>query len=213
MKDELSKVSIPILRRMPTYHHLLKALMDEGVTTVSSTFISEALKIDSITVRKDLAMTGVAGKPKIGFFVPKLIKSIEEFLGWNNLGDAVIAGCGSLGSALMRNKRFEEFGFQLVAGFDIDDALTGSLIGGRKVFHIDKMSDLIKRLHIRIGIIAVPENAAQDVADIMVEAGIKGIWNFAAFAIKVPDEVIVQQENLLGSLGILIKKVNAFSRI
>ena len=211
MKDELKKVSLPVLRRMPTYHHLLKSLMKEGVTTVSSTYIADCLKLDSITVRKDLAMTGVTGKPKVGFFVPRLIKAIEEFLGWNNLGDAVVAGCGPMGRALMQYKRFNEYGFEIVAGFDVDTHKIGTLIGGKKVFDVKKMTDLITRLRVKIGIITVPPDEAQKIADMMVNAGITGIWNFSAAAIKVPDSVVVQQENLLGSLGILINKVNAFT--
>ena len=205
MQQTIRTFSAPLIRRLPEYHSYLESVQVQGLSTISSTAIAQHLNIDPIVVRKDLEAVGAVGRPKIGFVVADLIQAIHTYMGWGNLDELVIAGCGSLGSALIGYSGFEKRGFRIVAGFDRDPDKNGREINGVMVFPIKKMVNLVKRLHVEIGIIAVPAEAAQEVADMMVEAGVKGLWNFSPCALKVPRSVVVQQEDLIASLVILQK--------
>lgn len=205
MPQTIRTFSAPLIRRLPEYHSYLESALSQGLTTISSTAIAAHLNIDPIVVRKDCEAIGAVGRPRIGFDISTLISAIYEYMGWGNLDELIIVGCGSLGSALIRYNGFEKRGFRIIAGFDLDPDKTGKNINGVSVLPISKMVNLVKRLHIEIGIIAVPLEMAQEVADMMVEAGIKGIWNFSPCALKVPKNVIVQQEDLITSLVILQK--------
>jgi redox-sensing transcriptional repressor len=191
------------LRRLPIYHHLLQAMLLTGVPNVSCTTIASALDLDSTQVRKDIEATGIVGKPKVGYPLVVLARWIEQFLGWNNTNQAVLAGAGSLGSALLGYERFRQLGFNLVAAFDTDNSKVGQSIAGKEVLHLDNLVDLARRMHIHLGVIATPSVAAQKVADLMVEGGIRAIWNFAPVHLRVPEFVILQNEDLYHSLASL----------
>lgn len=201
-------VSIEMIRRLPRYHDVISNSMKNGTETISSSVIAEHLNLESILVRKDLEQVGAQGKPRIGFATKDLIRRIEEFLGWGSLDNIVLVGCGSLGSALLGYKGFARAGFDIVAGFDADPVKTGGTIHGKKVFPMSKFCNLCSRMHIELGIISVPAEHAQAVADVMVMSGIRGIWNFSAAALKVPKTVIVHQEDIAASLVIMIRKLN-----
>jgi len=201
------RFSIPTIRRLPGYYAFLEHAAAKGIMAISSATIAGHLNIDPIMVRKDLDSIGAAGRPKIGFNVAELLAVIKEFMGWGRLDELIIAGCGDLGAALMGYKGFPRRGFRIVAGFDRDPALEGKTIHGIQVFPMEKMANLIARLHIEIGLIAVPAEAAQQVADQMITGGVRGIWNFSSAALKVPKRVLVQQEDLTASLVILQKNL------
>ena len=191
------------LRRLPLYHHLLQAMLLTGVPNVSCTVIAAALNLDSTQVRKDMEATGIVGKPKVGYSLVVLASWIENFLGWNNTNDAFLVGAGSLGSALLGYEKFRQLGFNLVAAFDTDPGKVGRSIAGNQVLHLDNLVDLASRMHIHLGVIATPSDAAQTVANLMVEGGIRAIWNFAPVHLRVPDFVILQNEDLYDSLASL----------
>jgi redox-sensing transcriptional repressor len=136
-----------------------------------------------------------------------LIGIIEDFLGWNNTTDAYVVGVGNLGAALLGYGGFNECGLNIVAGFDVNEQKIDREIGGKKILNISKLPDMIKRMGIKIGILTVPASAAQEIADIMIKAGIHAIWNFSPVKIAVPSDVIVQHENLASTLGVLSKKL------
>lgn len=205
MNQPIRKFSAPLIRRLPEYHAYIETIQKQGQRTISSTAIASHLNIDPIVVRKDLESIGAVGRPKVGFVVEELISVIHGFMGWGKLDELILAGCGSLGSALIGYNGFIKRGFKIVAGFDVDPALDGTTINDVSIFPLDKLVNLTRRLHIEIGIIAVPAEAAQPVADLMVDAGIRGIWNFSPAALKVPREVMVQQEDLISSLVVLQK--------
>lgn len=208
MTDEkLIKYSAPVLRRLPMYHHFLQALKAEGRETISATVIADHFNLENIIVRKDLAVTGSVGKPKLGFEIAGLIRTIEEYLGWNKLNQSILVGCGHLGTALLGYEGFSQNGFAIVAAFDSDPALIGTEVHGKPVLPLEKLVNLIKRMHIEIGILAVPSVEAQQVAEMMVEGGIRGIWNFAPCGLNVPRDVVVMQQSLAGSLAVLVKQV------
>lgn len=198
----------PTLRRLPIYYQYLKKMMAEkGSEYVSSTQIGSDLNILPIQVRKDLQVTEAAGKPKLGYDVAELIRTIEAFLGWNNTTDGYLVGVGNLGSALLGYRGFKEYGLNLIAAFDADAGKVGTEIHGTTVFHVSKLPNMIKRMGIKIGVLTVPEKSAQPLADSMVKAGIRAIWNFSPAKINVPLHVIVQHENLASSLVVLSKKL------
>lgn len=195
------------LRRLPLYYRLGQQLLAAGIGNVSSSVIGRDLSLDPTQVRKDLEAIGLAGKPKVGFGVADLLRGIETFLGWNRPKEAVLAGAGSLGSALLRYDRFKEYGITIVAAFDTDPHKIGVPIGGKEVFLLDSLPGRTLRMGTQLGIIATPPAAAQRVADLMVEGGIRAIWNFAPVHLRVPESVVLQNEDLCHSLASLSLKL------
>jgi redox-sensing transcriptional repressor len=193
----------PTLRRLPLYYHYLSTLAATDTQFVSSLTIGTDLDLDATQVRKDLAVTGIEGKPKIGYEVAILIAVIEEFLGWNNINSAFLAGAGHLGMALLNYPQFKNHGLSIVAAFDIDPRKIGQKVYGKKILPLDRLSNLSNRMGVKLGIITVPAGDAQAVADLMIEGGIKAIWNFAPVSLKVPADVIVRNEELYYSLAAL----------
>lgn len=206
--DIIKAIPEPTLRRLPVYHQYLKKVHAGGQTNfISCTQIGEDLDILPIQVRKDLQIADAVGKPKLGYGVGELIGVIESFLGWNNRTDAYLVGAGNLGAALLGYQGFREHGLNIVAAFDVDEQKIGAEINGKKVLSVAKLPDMIKRMGIGIGILTVPGSAAQDLANLMVNAGIRAIWNFSPVKITVPPHIIVQHENLAASLVVLSKKI------
>ena len=203
VEDLIRPVSLPTVRRLPAYLRFLYALQARGREVVSCTHIAEELGLVSIQVRKDLAAIGIVGKPKIGYQLPALITAIRDFLGQNNTSDAFLVGAGCLGGALLGYDGFREYGLNLVAGFDINPAKIGTQIHGHEIFALEKLPDLAERMHILIGILAVPAAAAQDAANLMVLSGLRAIWNYTPVKLEVPDIVIVEDVKLAASLAVL----------
>ena len=203
MFDRRKPIPLPSLKRLPTYHHYLKDVQEKGLIYISCTLIGKDLKLDPTQVRKDLEATEIVGKPKVGYPVVDLIGAIETFLGWNNTNEAFIVGAGHLGSALLGYERFKNTGLNIVAAFDTEPARIGTQIRGKEVLPLERLVDLAQRMSIHIGIITVPASAAQKVADLMVEGGIKAIWNFAPVHLRLRDDIIVQNEDLYNSLASL----------
>ncbi|MBI9103310.1 MAG: redox-sensing transcriptional repressor Rex [Spirochaetales bacterium] len=206
-KDKIAP--LPTIRRIPSYLRLLYEYRKEGREWISATDIAERLSLKPIQVRKDMAFTGITGKPKKGFVVSDLIDSIRGFLGWDMMSDTVIVGSGALGSALIGYSGFSEHGLNIIGAFDNDEAKIGSLIHGHKVYDLKDIASVIKDNDVTIGIITVPAQAAQSVADKLVEAGIKGIWNFSPVKLRVPECVIVEKEDLSSGLAVLSVKLGA----
>ena len=206
---EPQKISVPVLRRLPLYYFFLKELSKTGEDVVSAARIAEHFRFDAIKVRKDLAHTGVVGKPKVGFVVGDLLKAIEHFLGWADMDEAFLVGCGDLGSALLGYEGFANYGIDILAGFDVDPAKVGTRVHDKIILPLDKLTSLCQRMHIKIAVLTVPASAAQEVVDMLVAGGVKGIWNFSPAALRVPEDVVVQQHSMAGALAILMKKVRA----
>jgi len=198
---------LPTIKRLPTYLHILKRLQTEGEEFVSTTALINELDFKPILVRKDLVLMGIPGKPRTGYCLIDLIQAIERFLGWNNTDEAFLVGTGALGSALIGHKPFEENGLKIVAGFDVDPERVGKTIHGKKIFHISKLKELAQRMNVKVGIITVPWQSAQEVADALIDAGIVGIWNFSMLKLKTPPEVICHNENLSGGLAVFSVKL------
>jgi redox-sensing transcriptional repressor len=197
------------LRRLPIYYRSLQEMMTAGIAQVSCADLARVLGLDPTQVRKDIEMTGIVGKPRVGYALGDLVKWIENFLGWNRPKEAVLAGAGSLGSALLGYEKFRRHGMQIVAAFDIDPEKIGQRIHGREVQPLMFLPDFVRQTQTLVGVIAVPPAAAQSVTDLMVSGGIRAIWNFAPAHIQVPQRVILQNEDLYHSLASLSFKLES----
>lgn len=206
----MQPISIPLttLKRLPLYVKYLKSLPQSGALNITATAIAEALELNSVQVRKDLALVSSGGRPRIGYITEDLILDIEQFLGYGDTRSAVLVGAGNLGKALLSYKGFSQYGLDIVAAFDTDPSITGTILHGTKVLQSEKLFDLCKRMNIRIGIITVPESEAQGVCDTLVQGGVLAIWNFAPVKLRVPDNVLVLNENMASSLAVLSKHLN-----
>ncbi len=212
MADTKSTREFPViaeasLRRLPVYHRVLQELASSGAPYVSCSQIARVLNLDPTQVRKDIENTGMVGKPKVGYPLPELIRWVEDFLGWNNAKEAFLVGAGSLGRALIGYERFRKFGLNIVTAFDTDPYKVGQQIHGKEILPLERLPALARRMRINLGVIATPAPAAQNVADLMVEGGIRAIWNFAPLHLRVPESVIVQNEDLYHSLASLSFKL------
>ncbi len=188
------------LGRLPEYRNLLKSLPGDGQDHISATAIAKMLHLGEVQVRKDLNAVSGGGKPKIGYVREELLQRIEEVLTWDGQSAAVLVGAGRLGNALLEYDGFETYGVKILAGFDRDE----QVIRPGRSKHLLPMSQFdafCQTNAIRIGIITVGKESAQEVCDRMVQNGITALWNFAPCALKVPAGVFVKQEQLALSLA------------
>jgi redox-sensing transcriptional repressor len=196
----------PTLRRLPRYYHYLLRVQGTGQEIISATQMAEDLGIHHTQVRKDLAATGSQGKPKVGHRVGDLLVNIESFLNWNNFSEAFLVGAGNLGSALL-GYNFEKAGIRIVTAFDSSPAKIGHPVHGIDVQPLAKFEELARDRHVAIGILTVPADRAQAIAELMVRSGIQAIWNFAPITLAVPEEIIVENVELYASLAIFSRKL------
>ncbi|MDR1626484.1 MAG: redox-sensing transcriptional repressor Rex [Spirochaetia bacterium] len=195
-------VPAPSVRRLPMYLNVIRDFRKKGARYISSSSIARVLDLKSIQVRKDLAVTGIFGKPKKGYPTASLMDAIERFLGWDKPRDAVLVGVGNLGRALLGYPAFSWYALNIVAAFDSDPQKIGASVHGMKIGNARTLAARIRNLGIKIAILTVPPNQAQETADILAGAGVEGIWNFTGAKLAVPDHVIVQKEDL--SLGFVM---------
>jgi len=198
----------PSLRRLAKYLDLLYKLQKDGQNTISSTQIGSEMSSDPTQVRKDIEYTGIVGKPKTGYVIQELIYAIETFFNWNNVTDAFLVGAGNLGRAILGYEHFKKYGLNIVTAFDVSPDLIGTEISNIPILDYDKLTNLAQRMKIHIGVITTPVECAQDVADKMVEGGIKAIWNFAPVHLKVPEGIIIEHTHLTQSLAVLTKNLH-----
>ena len=156
-----------------------------------------------IQVRKDLASISAGGKPKVGYLVGDLIDRLEESLGYRVRKAAVLFGAGKLGQALLGYSGFRDYGFEIVAAFDTDERLVGKKRQGKPVLSLKEFPNYCREAKIKIGIITVPQDQAQSVCDLMVQNGIRAIWNFSPTYLNAPQDVLVRYENMALSLAYL----------
>ena len=199
--------SIPkaTLGRLPQYLEYLRSL-PEIRRTISATAIAGALSLGDVQVRKDLAAVSCAGKTKIGYETEKLITDIESHLGYERLTNAVLVGAGKLGRALLDYDGFEDFGVKIVAGFDCNE--TAIKKGAKYILPIKDIGAYCREHDVKLGIITVGQGSAQDVCDKLVESGIEAILNFAPVTLKVPNGILLKQENLALSLAYLNNQIS-----
>lgn len=199
---EQKKISKSVLKRLPGYLAYLKGMPDGAPSHISATALANVLGMGEVQVRKDLAMVSDGGRPKIGYLRESLIDDIEQFLGYDNTTDAVLIGAGKLGQALMGYTGFDEYGLNILAAFDARPQMERT-DEGKPVYSITKLEQFCRTNKVLMGIITVPAEAAQEVADLLIAGGIKAIWNFAPVHLDVPANILVQNENMATSLAVL----------
>ena len=194
---------VPSVQRLPVYLRFLKELRLLGEENISCTKIADELGQLSVQVRKDLAITGIAGRPKVGYKVDDLVAAIESFLGWDKEMRAFLVGAGSLGSAILGYCGFTRFGLHVVAAFDTDQDKVGKPIHHCPVHHLDELPGMGSNEKIDIGILTVPSGAAQSVADRLVDVGVRGIWNYTPIRLILPAHIVCEQVKLSASFAVL----------
>ena len=199
---EKTKISKSVLKRLPGYLAYLKNMPENAPTHISATALANAIGMGEVQVRKDLAMVSDGGRPKIGYQRESLIDDIEQFLGYDNTTDAVLIGAGKLGQALMGYKGFDEYGLNILAAFDANPKMERTE-EGKPIYPISKLTQYCRSHKVLMGIITVPAESAQEVADQLIAGGIKAIWNFAPAHLDVPSNILVQYENMATSLAVL----------
>ncbi|MGL6195962.1 MAG: redox-sensing transcriptional repressor Rex [Thermoguttaceae bacterium] len=198
---------LPSIQRLPVYLRFLKELRDKGEMSVSCTQIADEFGQLSVQVRKDLSITGIIGRPKVGYKIAELIESIEEFLGWNRRTVACLVGAGSLGSAILGYSGFSQLGLDIVCAFDADKSKIGKKIHERPVYDFSKLADFAEEFKFEMGIITCPAPAAQDVANALVASGVRAIWNYTPVRLELPDNVICEDVKLSASLAVLSSRM------
>ena len=193
-------ISKATIDRLPLYFRTLRLAQDEGIDVISSDELGRRLGITPEQIRKDLASFGQFGKKGVGYYVNELKRNVGSILGLDNHWNLAIVGIGHLGAALANYQNFVTLGFNLVALFDQDPKVIGTVQNHVKVEAIDDLSRIVRERNVQIGIIAVPAAFAQDVADRLVAAGVKGIWNFAPIKMQVPETMHIVNEDL--SIGL-----------
>ncbi len=201
-------ISKATLARMPLYLHFLQEEDSKGAEYISSTVIAQNISVSSVLVRKDLALvSSEAGRPRLGFAISRLIVDIEKFLGYDNLSDAIIVGAGGLGRAFLCYEGFKNNGLNIVAAFDISQKLIGTRVAEKEILPLSALKAFVREHKIKIGVITVPKVAAQEVLNVMVDAGIQAVWNFAPAPLRVPKGIILKTEDLAASLAMLAGKL------
>lgn len=206
--ERLAKIPVASLKRLPLYLSILQNLNISGEEYISSGKIAELANENASVVKKDLSfIISKEGKPKLGYEINRLISDIESVLGFQDAQKAIIVGVGKLGSALFHYQGFEKYNLQIVYGFDNNKSIINTKFNEKPIFDISMLSEKLKNSNIKIGIITTPVQFAQEIANILVENGIKAIWNFTSANLKLPANVVVKNENLATSLAILSKQL------
>jgi redox-sensing transcriptional repressor len=185
-----------VSQRLSLYLRFLEGLESGQKETVSSSQLARSLDLTAAQVRRDLAYFGQFGFPGVGYKVPILVREIRRILGTDRTWQVALVGAGNLGTALIRYRGFRKQGFEIAAVFDADGKLEGKVISGLTIKNVKDLAKTIREMGIRIAILAVPAEAADDAAKRCVEAGVRGILNFAPTRLNVPDSVVVHPVDL-----------------
>ena len=208
---EQKEISKAVLKRLPVYLAYLKSLPQDATAHISATALANALGMGEVQVRKDLALVSNGGRPKVGYLRERLMEDIEQFLGYDNNTDAVLVGAGKLGQALCDYSGFDTYGLHILAAFDVSPSAesTGS---GKPILPIERLESFCRTNKVRMGIITVPTDQAQQVCQNLIDCGIRAIWNFAPTHLDVPENILVQNENMATSLAVLSMHLQAQSK-
>lgn len=202
-----SKIPEPALRRLPWYLSYVKLLKSQGESIVSSTQIAKKIDVSASQIAKDLSYVNVNGKTRVGYDIDDLISVLETFLGFTKTHKAIVFGVGSLGAALLSDSGLEQYGLKIMAGFDVKTSLVNRKVHNIPVFHTREFFERNETIKAEIGILTVPPGYAQEVSEYMIRGGIKGIWNFTPFRIRVPEGVVLQNTSLYAHLAVMFNRL------
>ena len=196
-----TKVSTAVIRRLPRYYRHLSELQRAGVTRISSNALGKSMGLTASQIRQDLFCFGEFGQQGYGYKVESLKDEIGEILGINRGHTLIVVGAGNLGRAVIENFRFSGNGFQVLAAFDIDEAVVGTTIAEIPVYHARDLESFLKEHPVNVGMLTVPISAAQEMGDRLVAGGVQGIWNFTNYEINCASEhVVVESVHFSDSL-------------
>lgn len=201
------KVPEPTLRRLPWYLSVCRLLKTRGEQYVSSTRLSKETNIVASQIAKDLSCVNIVGRTRVGYDIDNLLQVLEDFLGFTRMHKAFLFGTGRLGTALLNDSGLKQFGLEIVAAFDVSRHIVGHNVSGIPVHHISELEKQMRRHNVRIGVLTVPIESAQEVADKMVVWGVKAIWNFTPLRIRVPDNIVVQNTSLYAHLSLMFNRL------
>ncbi|MCM3761084.1 redox-sensing transcriptional repressor Rex [Alkalihalobacillus oceani] len=203
MKSEQMKIPQATAKRLPLYYRFLENLQASGKQRVSSTELSEAVKVDSATIRRDFSYFGALGKKGYGYNVNYLLSFFRKTLDQDELTKVILVGVGNLGTAFLNYNFSKNNNTEIVMAFDVDQEKVGKDIGGVTIYHLEQLTELIDP-EVTVAILTVPAFAAQKIADQLVQSGIKGILNFTPARLDVPEEVRVHHIDLSVELQALV---------
>jgi len=196
-----SKVSTAVIRRLPRYYRQLTELQNAGVVRISSSALGKSMGLTASQIRQDLFCFGGFGQQGYGYKVESLRDEVGEILGISKGHTLVVIGSGNLGKTLIRNFKFEHYGFQLMAAFDVNEQSVGTSIAGVPVYHIDDLEGFLQKNPASVGVLTVPSDVAQEMGDRLIAAGVKGIWNFTNYEISSSrEDVVVESVHFSDSL-------------
>lgn len=201
----------PTLRRLPWYLAFLSTLRSASVEYISTTRIAESLDVDPSQIAKDLSFLGIRGKTRIGYQVAALESALRDYLGFDKRHNAIMIGAGSLGGALISDNGLLRYGLNIVAGIDINPSLIGNTINGVRIFAPDDIDRIVRELDVQIGIIAVPVDSAQDVADTLAGAGVKALWNFTPSRIRVREGMVIANTSIYSHLAVMYNRLSGLN--
>ena len=197
---EAKQISKAVIKRLPRYYRYLGELLEDNVERISSNDLSKKMRVTASQIRQDLNNFGGFGQQGYGYNVKYLYTEIGKILGLDTVHPMIIVGAGNLGQALANYVEFEKRGFKLVGIFDVNPVLEGIAVRGIEIQMISDLPFFLKDNNVEIAILTLPKNTAIDMADILIENGIKAIWNFAHVDLDTPDGVIVENVHLSESL-------------
>ena len=184
------------IERLPLYYRCVQKLASKGVEVISSQELGEMIGIPSTQVRKDLSYYGEFGRRGVGYEVDNLVKNLERILGLNESWELILVGAGNLGQALVNYGGFKRLGLNINYALDVDQDKIGNKLGDAEIYEIDELERVVEENNINIAVLAVPDENAQQIADRLIDAGIKAIWNFVPVRLDVPEDIEVRNEDL-----------------
>ena len=162
-------------------------------------------------IAKDLSCVNIVGRTRVGYDIDNLLEELESFLGFTKMHKAFLFGAGKLGSALLNDTGLKQFGLEVVAAFDTSPKVVGHSVAGIPVYHINELEAKMKKHNVQIGVLTVPIDRAQEVADKMIVWGIKAIWNFTPLRIRVPENIVVQNTSLYAHLSLMFNRLEGLN--
>ena len=197
---EEKSISKAVIKRLPRYYRYLGELMEEGIERISSNELSAKMRVTASQIRQDLNNFGGFGQQGYGYNVPYLYEEIGKILGLDKTHHMIIIGAGNLGQALANYVKFEKRGFKIVGVFDINPVLKGISIRGNGIRMMSELPEFLQKEDVQIAALTVPKSSAAEIAKLLLQNGIKAIWNFAHLDLNVPKDVIVENVHLSESL-------------
>lgn len=209
---EEKDISKAVIKRLPRYYRYLGELLEENVERISSNELSKKMRVTASQIRQDLNNFGGFGQQGYGYNVRYLHTEIGKILGVDTMHPMIILGAGNLGQALANYADFEKRGFKLIGIFDVNTVLEGISVRGIEVRMVKDLPQFLKDNSVEIAILTLPKNKAKEMADVLIQNGIKAIWNFAHIDLDAPEDVIVENVHLSESLMTLSYNLSEYRK-